>query len=257
MDYPFKNVKISKPSIFSSDTYWKYKNISSKYSPPKILLFCYSDSLYELIIKEYKNTKVTGFFGDLRIFKKFKYDIGILGRFGIGGPVTAVLTEDLKKWGVKMIISIGLGSSLQSDVKIGDLILVERAFRDEGTSYHYEPASNYSFSSVNLFNSIYNHSLKQQVQIHKGAVWTTDAIYRETKDEILIYQSEGMLAVEMECASLFSVCNYCSIQCASIICISDSVATLNWEFKNNLDELNDSFLEFIKNLLEYLHNELI
>jgi uridine phosphorylase len=37
-----------------------------------------------------------------------------------------------------------------------------------------------------------------------GTVWTTDAPYRETAEQVMRYRSEGVLAVEMQAASLFA-----------------------------------------------------
>ena len=42
------------------------------------------------------------------------------------------------------------------------------------------------------------------VPISRGAVWTTDAPYRETQEAIESARAEGILAVEMEAASLYS-----------------------------------------------------
>lgn len=257
MERPFENVNYKEEAIFSSEIFWKYKKISEDNPPPFIMLLCFSDSLFNMMISKYKNKKINGLFGDLRVFKTFNYKIGILGKFGIGGPVTAVLTEDLKQWGVKIVISLGLGSSIQNTVRIGDFIIVEKALRDEGTSFHYESSQEYAFPSEELLKKISTNITFKNLQVHYGSVWTTDAIYRETKSEVLTYQSKNILAVEMETATLYTVGKYCNIQCISIIGVSDSIASLKWEFKNNSDEINKKFLDLLNYVLEYLQNEFI
>ena len=257
LNLPVKHINYEEDSIFTSKEFWKFKKVSIKEPVPLIMFLSFSDSLFDLIISNYKNRKINGFFGDLRVFKEFNYNIGILGKFGIGGPVTAVLTEDLKHWGVNMIFSLGFGSSLQPNVQIGDFILVEKALRDEGTSYHYSPPTEYAFATENLISKIKANINFKSYKVHTGTVWTTDAIYRETKTEIQKYQSKNILAVEMETSTLYTVCNYCKIQCFAIICISDSISSLKWEFKNNLDKLNQNFLILLKELLEFLQNEFI
>ncbi|HIX78107.1 MAG TPA: hypothetical protein H9734_11020 [Candidatus Fusicatenibacter merdavium] len=42
----------------------------------------------------------------------------------------------------------------------------------------------------------------------KGKVWTTDAIYRETRGQMEKRRSEGCLAVEMELAGVQAVCDF-------------------------------------------------
>jgi len=41
-----------------------------------------------------------------------------------------------------------------------------------------------------------------------GPVWTTDAFYRETRDQVRARQAEGCLAVEMELAGVQAVCDF-------------------------------------------------
>jgi len=40
--------------------------------------------------------------------------------------------------------------------------------------------------------------------VSRGTVWTTDAPYRETNDLLAKYSEQGVLAVEMQAASLFA-----------------------------------------------------
>jgi uridine phosphorylase len=42
------------------------------------------------------------------------------------------------------------------------------------------------------------------VPVSTGKVWTTDAPYRETKQQLEHWAAEGVLAVEMQAASLFA-----------------------------------------------------
>ena len=42
----------------------------------------------------------------------------------------------------------------------------------------------------------------------QGRVWTTDALYRETKAKLKARKAEGCIAVEMELAGVESVCDF-------------------------------------------------
>lgn len=255
MTFPNDKEKYNKESILKPNLLFEKKVISIEETPPNIIILCFSDSLFNLIVNKIKNTKLNGFYGDLRIFKSYKGKIGILGKFGIGGPVTAVLVENLAYWGVKKIISIGLGSSLQKEIQIGDTILVEKAIRDEGTSYHYEEANKYAYVSNDLLFKISNLLQEKNISCYVGPIWTTDAIYRETKEEVSEFQKENVLAVDMESASLYTVGKYCNLSYLSIIGISDSIASLTWEFHNNVDQINESLYNVIKIILEYINDE--
>jgi uridine phosphorylase len=70
-----------------------------------------------------------------------------------------------------------------------------------------------------------------------GTTWTTDAPYRETREEVLQYQAEGVKTVEMESAGLFTVGQVRGIQTASVVVGMDSLATLQWRTPERLDTI--------------------
>jgi purine-nucleoside phosphorylase len=61
-----------------------------------------------------------------------------------------------------------------------------------------------------------------------GAVWTTDAVFRETRDEVTRHQRNGVLAVEMECSALFTVGGFRGIEVAALLVVSDDLSSLTW-----------------------------
>jgi uridine phosphorylase len=84
------------------------------------------------------------------------------------------------------------------------LVVPTEAIRDEGTSYHYLPASRSVVADAKVADSIANGVKKLGVPVSRGTVWTTDAPYRETKEQLARYEKQGVLAVEMQAASLFA-----------------------------------------------------
>jgi uridine phosphorylase len=151
-----------------------------------------------------------------------------MGGFGIGSPVAVIAMEELIAYGVKEFISIGTAGSLQQDVNIGDIVLCERAIRDEGSSHHYLPLGKYSYPDES-FTRKFGSSLKANaVNFRLGTSWTIDSPYRETVAEAKHYQAEGVITVEMEASALFAVAAYRKIPIASAFTISDSLADLKW-----------------------------
>ena len=59
----------------------------------------------------------------------------------------------------------------------------------------------------------------------------------------------------METASLYTVAQYCNLTHMTIIGISDSIASLSWEFYNNVNQINENLYNVIKIILEYINNE--
>jgi purine-nucleoside phosphorylase len=73
-----------------------------------------------------------------------------------------------------------------------------------------------------------------------GTTWTTDAPYRETREEVVQYQAEGVLTVEMEIASLFAVAQVRKVQIVSAIAVGDSLADLHWQLPNDFEPIERS-----------------
>src|SRR5262249_53698268 len=83
-------------------------------------------------------------------------------------------------------------------------ILLARALRDEGTSYHYLPPSTYAAADPALIALAADAAARAGRKVHIGDSWTTDAPFRETEEAVAGRRRAGILAVEMEAASLYA-----------------------------------------------------
>lgn len=72
---------------------------------------------------------------------------------GMGGPSAAIAVEELRRIGVESLIRIGSCGALQTGIAVGDLILVQAAAREEGTSQAYVPAAYPAVSDAALLAS--------------------------------------------------------------------------------------------------------
>jgi uridine phosphorylase len=64
----------------------------------------------------------------------------------------------------------------------------------------------------------------------RGPVWTTDAPYRETPDQLRAWADRGVLAVEMQAASLFAFARARSASVAVLALISNGVDQRDGQF---------------------------
>jgi uridine phosphorylase len=128
-----------------------------------------------------------------------------------------------------MFIAVGIAGSLDEEISAGDMILPSSAIRDEGTSHHYLPSYLPAKPSENLHEKFITAMQSRSLRYVSGKVWTTDAPFRETGEEILEYRRQGVLAVEMECAALFSVCSALGLESACGLVASDSLARGVWQ----------------------------
>jgi uridine phosphorylase len=151
--------------------------------------------------------------------------IGIVGRFGIGAPVAAIVLEELIAFGARRFVSIGTAGSLQKTCGIGDLVVCERAIRDEGVSHHYVEPATHAHADPTMTDALASHLPTAT----RGTSWTIDTPFRETIAEARHYQADGVLCVEMEAAALFAVAAHRGVPIASGFTISDSLADLVWD----------------------------
>jgi uridine phosphorylase len=178
--------------------------------------------------------------GDLYGVKKTKNRVAVMTNFGGGSPMVVELAEEYAVMGAKRLILMTWGGSLQPDLKAGDIVVCDRAIRDDGTSHHYLPAKKYISASSELVGSLANAILARNGQCSTGTTWTTDAPYRETLEEVRQYQSEGVKTVEMESAGLFTVGQVRGVATASAVVIMDSLANYRWQAPERLDLIHHS-----------------
>ena len=130
-------------------------------------------------------------------------ELGLVGR-AVGAPFAALIAEQLFASGCGLLISMTSAGRLAELRAPPYFILIERALRDEGTSYHYLPPSDFSNADPRLLSAVRDAFAHLRVAVEKGATWTTDAPFRETSEAIAAMKAKGLLAVEMEAAALYA-----------------------------------------------------
>lgn len=207
---------------------------------PEGLLFCLERGLPRRLRWRVPVRKAGSMLGDLYIAKRSKNRAGVMANFGGGAPIVAELAEEFVVLGAKRMVLLTWGGALQPELKPGDIVICNRAIRDEGTSHHYLPPSKYIQASDELVERLANKIKNRGRDLAIGTTWTTDAPYRETRSEVQQYQSEGVQTVEMESAGLFAVGKVRNVQTAAIVVVMDSLANLRWEVPDRLDRIQKS-----------------
>jgi len=169
------------------------------------------------------------------LWKKNK--VGILTNFGGGSTFVVELAEEMAVMGAKKMVMMTWAGALQPDLKPGDIVVCDRAVRDDGVSQHYLPPAKYVDGDAALAAQLVDAVRARGATCTRGATWTTAAPYRETREEVRHYQSEGVKVVEMESAGLFTIGQLRGIPTASIIVVMDSLATLEWKVPERLDSI--------------------
>jgi len=136
----------------------------------------------------------------------FEYDgitLGIVG-LAVGAPFAVLVAEELFASGCGLLISITSSGEILPRQGTPYFVLIERALRDEGTSYHYMAPSDYASIGARHLAMLSHAFVGLTTPVLRGTTWTTDAPFRETGVAIEQARSEGILAVEMEAAALYA-----------------------------------------------------
>ena len=144
-------------------------------------------------------------------------------RAPVGSAPAGQILDFLIGAGVKKIVAIGSCGSL-IDLPENKWIIPTKALRDEGTSYHYLPASRTIDLQKSVVTSLENSFKKLGLETERCMTWTTDAFYRETPDMIAYRVSEGCQVVEMECSALAAIAEFRGVAFGQILYTADSLA---------------------------------
>jgi uridine phosphorylase len=116
-----------------------------------------------------------------------------------------LVAEQMFASGCELLVSITSSGQFTPLGPPPYFILIEKALRDEGTSYHYLPPADYAEADGQLVDAIWGHLCALGERIERGATWTTDAPFRETSAAIEAARAKGLLAVEMEASALYAL----------------------------------------------------
>jgi uridine phosphorylase len=149
----------------------------------------------------------------------------------VGSSFAVLVAEELFASGCELLISITSAGQLLELRPPPYFVLIERALRDEGTSYHYLPPAEFSSANPGLLAAMTDAFLGLRVPVERGAVWTTDAPFRETRSAIAAMKAKGLLAVEMEAAALYA---FAEAREKPVLCfahVTNQMATVAGDFE--------------------------
>lgn len=144
----------------------------------------------------------------------------------IGAPAAVSAMEEALACGIKHVVAFGICGAL-TQTEPHKFIVPTRAYRDEGTSYHYMLASEYvEVSNAQKVDAVLKSS---GIATTTGGTWTTDGFYRETRTRLNEMLDAGCVAVDMECSALQACANFRGAQFYTFFITADSLAGEEWE----------------------------
>ena len=158
------------------------------------------------------------------------------GRFS---PDTSITTEILCNAGIKGMLRIGSCGALRSDIKVGDIVVVDTAIKGDGVTPYYVDQDFVPTADAGLRDALKEVAEKCLVpnglienKVHVGPCWTTDAILRETREHVGKAVDQGAIAVDMVTSAFLTIAQHYNIPAAVILAVSDNVMTGEMGFMN-------------------------
>lgn len=174
-------------------------------------------------------------------------------RWGIGAPISAIVTENVITAGAETVILLGGGAGLRSDIPTDAAILPTNSIRDEGVSYHYIPDGEPVTPTDSLVDSLDDALSNRGFDTPRGTTWTTSAFYRETIPEVQHYRNEGVITLDMESAAIWAVCQCRGVDTATVHELGDILMPDEWvpetQSERGLQEMLEPTIRGIENHL--------
>ncbi len=159
---------------------------------------------------------------ELYTFELAGQRVGIVGCV-VGASFAVLVAEELFACGCQLLVSLTSAGQITSAGSPPYFVVIDRALRDEGTSYHYAPPSEFAHADPKLVTAAAAALAEIGPHCVVGASWTTDAPFRETAEAIDDARSRGILAVEMEAAALYAFAAAAGVR---VLCLAHVTNTM-------------------------------
>jgi uridine phosphorylase len=172
------------------------------------------------------------------------------GRFSAD---TAITSEVMCNAQIQNIIRIGTCGALDENIKVGDLVVVDGIIRGDGVTPYYVESNFKTAADKKIADTLEKAAKDSGANVHRGCVWTTDALLRETREIVEAKRKEGAIAADMVSSALLTIAQLNKVKAGAILAVSDNVITGEMGFMNPLyymaeTKLIEIALETVKRL---------
>ncbi len=189
---------------------------------------------------------------ELDVFGLGGREVGIVGRV-VGASFAVLVAEELVESGCRLIVSLTSAGQITPAGPPPYFVILDRALRDEGASYHYAPPSEFADCDPALVSAAARalSTLRQRCVV--GASWTTDAPFRETAEAVEAARARNILAVEMEASALYAFARAKGVRVLCLAHVTNTMGQAAIDFeKGDADGTEDALavLEKVVTALE-------
>ena len=222
------NKKPSSPSVFRPSALLREARRQKGIPTVNVPAVCILDPDGDIVRRLRKEGRSKPFEGwpcyhtQLDTFELGGQTVGIIG-CAVGAPFAVLIAEELLESGCRLLLSVTSAGQIAPAGPTPYFVIIDRALRDEGTSYHYAEPSEYADADAELVVMAVNAIKAAGLRVIVGPTWTTDGPFRETAEAIEAVKRRGILAVEMEAAALYT---FAKARQANVLCIAHVTNTM-------------------------------
>ncbi len=203
---------------------------------PKTAISCFARTTFQRLVDAFDGKEIltTSMANIVIPIYRIKVDGRELALFNspVGAPACVAILEDLQALGMKNLVLFGTCGVLDEAIQETSLIIPTSAIRDEGTSYHYLPASREVPVNEAVLEQLTTYLDGHRVSYRLGKVWTTDGIYRETVGKMTARKSEGAICVDMECSAVAAWAKFRQIKVCHFFYAADHLSEEDWDMRS-------------------------
>lgn len=143
---------------------------------------------------------------------------------GMGIPSMGIYSYELfNSYNVKKIIRIGTIGAYHPDLKLGDIIIANRAYSDSSfAKVQSDYKKNYLNADSEINEKITLTAQEMHINYMKGNIFTSDVFYEKTDEWLRRRKQFNVLGVEMETFGLLQTARVCNKQATAIFTVSNS-----------------------------------
>lgn len=156
----------------------------------------------------------------------------------VGAPACVSTAEEIFAMGAETIILFGTCGVLERSIEDCSVIIPDRAVRDEGTSYHYMPASDEIPVNPRYMETFTEILRELGCRYTIGKTWTSDGIYRETRKKVERRRQSGCVCVEMECSAMAAMAGFRGKEVFQFFYAADNLDGEVWDSRSLANEIN-------------------
>jgi DeoD family purine-nucleoside phosphorylase len=142
---------------------------------------------------------------------------------GMGCPSAGIVVEELVMLGVKRILRVGTCGGLQTDLKLGDLIVAISAVPADASAQHLIGEPHVPTADWELVHGAVHAAKELGKPVRVGPIVSSDLFYNADRGQYQRWSERGVLAVEMEAAILFTLGALRKIKTGCLLTVSDVV----------------------------------